>query len=271
MAYFASLRVYPSFARCAFQRRAAYRLANWTGITVNFFFFLIHAQVFFAFFRGRAQVAGWRAEEAVRYFATSEALVMVLGVLTAQSGIQLAERIRTGDVVVDLARPVPLWARHVAESFGSALYYALTRTVVLYIGAMLIYRLPLPHRAAMLWAPLAIVLGVGIVAALMYLAGATAYWMEYAHGPVMVVVLALSFLGGVMLPLDFYPLAMRWVADLLPFRGAVYTPIAIANGTLAGAALAFGLAHQVVWLGVLLWLSHVVEQRGTRRLAALGG
>jgi len=271
MSFTALVRVYPRFARCAFQRRAAYRLANWTGMAVNFFFFLIQAQVFFAFFRGRASVAGWRADDAVRYFATFESLLMVLGVMSSQTGIALVERIRSGDVVVDLARPIPLWARCVAESYGSALYYALTRTVVLYAAAIWLYRLPLPPRSVLVWAPPAIALAIGIVGALMYLAGATAYWIEHAHGPIMLLVLALSFLGGAVVPLDFYPAPLRWVTDVLPFRGAVYTPIAIANGSLAGVWMALGLAQQATWLALLWWLAHVVEQRGTQRLAAQGG
>lgn len=267
----ASLRAYPRFARCAFQRRAAYRLANWTGITVNFFFFLIHAQVFFAFFRGRAVVAGWRAEDAVRYFATSESLLMVLGVMSSQVGVDLAERIRSGDIVVDLARPIPLWARHVAESYGSAVYYALTRTFVLYGAAVVLYALPLPIHGTVLWSPIAIAMGVGVAAALIYLASATAFWIEHAHGPLGVLVITMFFFGGIVIPLDFYPVPARLLADVLPFRAAIYTPVAIANGTLSGAALAFGLLHQVVWLGLLLRLSHVVEERGTQRLAAHGG
>lgn len=267
----ASLRVYPHFARCAFQRRAAYRLANWTGITVNFFFFLIQAQVFFAFFAGRARVAGWSANEAVRYFATAEALMMVLGVLSSQSALNLAERIRTGDVVVDLARPVPLWARFVSESYGSALYYVVTRTLLLYIGALLLYRLPWPGVAALAWAPLTIAMGVGIVAALSYLAAASAFWMEHAHGPVGALILLLSFFGGLVVPLDFYPAPVRLLAGILPFRAGVYTPIAIANGTLHGAGLWFGLTHQMVWLAALMWLSQITEVRGVQRLAAQGG
>ena len=266
-----SLRAYVQVARCAFQRRAAYRLANWTGIAVNFFFFLVQAQVFFAFFRGQASVAGWTADDAVRYFATSEALLMVVGVISSQPGLALIERIRNGDVVVDLARPIPLWARFVAESYGSALYYTVTRTIVLYPLAVWLYRLPLPHWSVLLWAPLAIAMAVGIVSALLYLAAATAYWMEYAAGPIMMTIFAMSFFGGAVVPLDFYPTPVRWIADVLPFRGALYTPIAIANGTLGGPLMVVALAHQGLWLTLLWRFAHVVEDRGTQRLAAQGG
>jgi ABC-type uncharacterized transport system permease subunit len=75
-----SLRPYLEFARLAFQRRATYRLANWTGMAVNFFFLLVHAQVLLGFFRARGDAAGWRAQDAVLYFATSESLLLVIGI-----------------------------------------------------------------------------------------------------------------------------------------------------------------------------------------------
>ena len=73
------------------------------------------------------------------------------------------------------------------------------------------------------------------------------------------------------MPLDFYPDGFRVVCDLLPFRGAVYTPVALATGKLHGDALVFGLCHQLAWLTMLAATAHLVELRGTRRLSALGG
>jgi viologen exporter family transport system permease protein len=265
-----ALRMYVQFARCAFQRRAAYRLANWTGIAVNFFFFLIQAQVFLAFFRDRT-VDGWQETDAVRYFATSESLLMVLGIMSTQAGLELAERVRSGDIAIDLARPLRLWPRFVAESYGAGAYYALMRATVLYVAAVLLYRLPLPLNPVVLVAPLSIALGIGVAALLMYLAGASAFWTEQAHGPLSLVLMALVFFGGVVVPLDFYPPTVRLVADLLPFRAAVYTPIVVASGKLGGLALVGALAHQVLWAIVLSVTAERVEQRGARHLAVQGG
>jgi ABC-type uncharacterized transport system permease subunit len=61
------------------------------------------------------------------------------------------------------------------------------------------------------------------------------------------------------------------VCDLLPFRAALYTPVALLAGKLEGGPLAFGLAHQVVWFGLLALLAHQIESRGVRRLVAQGG
>ncbi|MDH5674829.1 MAG: ABC-2 family transporter protein [Myxococcales bacterium] len=266
------LRAYARYARCAFQRRAAYRLANVTGVLVNFFFFLIHAQVFLAFFGdGGRTVAGWSAHDTVLYFATSEALMMALGVMTAAVGIELSRRVLEGDVVVDLARPVRLWARHLGEAYGDAVYFLLARTVVLYGGACLTFSLVPPLAPRLLLLPLSLVLGTAIGALSIYVAAASAYWLENPRGPVRVVFFATFICGGVVVPLDFYPDGFRSVCELLPFRGAVYTPVALATGKLEGAALLNALAHQLGWTLALMLAAHTIELRGVRRLAALGG
>ncbi len=271
MPYMPRVRPYLHYARCAFQRRAAYRLANWTGILVNFFFFLIHAQIYFAFFAGRAEVVGWSANEAVLYFAISEALLMVLGVFPSQGGQELMERIRNGDVAVDLARPVELFGRDLAERFGSAGYFLVARTIVLYLACTLLYGLSAPLRLELVLWPLSLALGIAMCGCMVYLACATAFWTEHASGPLGALTLLSWFFGGAVLPLDFYPDWLQLVCNVLPFRGGVYAPVALAAGKLSGAALVFSLAHQVVWLVVLTVAARAVEARGVKHLVVHGG
>ncbi len=265
-----SLRPYVWYARLAFQRRAAYRLANFTGIAVNFFFFLVHAQVYLAFFGERRLMAGWEPSEAVLYFAASEALLMVLAAFPDWVH-NLPVRIRSGDVACDLARPVSLLGRELGERFGTSLYYLLTRAAVLYGGALLVYSAAPPLRVELLCLPLTLALGIGVAGSLWYVAGATAFWTQSALGPMNALLFAHTVLGGVVVPLDFYPPALRLACDLLPFRAALYTPVALLTGKLAGPALAFGIAHQLLWLALLVATARALEARGLRRLAVQGG
>ena len=257
-------------ARCSFQRRAAYRLANFTGIAVNFFFFLIHAQVLLAFFAGRETPGGWRPGDAVLYYAASEALLMVM-IAFPDRVHNLSVRIRGGDVATDLARPVDLYLRDLAERAGSSLYYVLARASILFVAASLVYRFEPPWRPELLLLPLCLALGVAVMASIWYLANATAFWFETATGPLAAVTFVHTVLGGVVVPLDFYPDLLRGVCDLLPFRASLYTPVALVTGKLQGPALAFGLAHQIVWFGLLAATCKAVEARGVRRLVAHGG
>jgi viologen exporter family transport system permease protein len=265
-----SLRPYLQFARLAFQRRATYRLANWTGVAVNFFFLLVHAQVLLAFFRSRGEAAGWHAEDAVLYFASSESLLMVIGIFPDWR-FNLGERIRMGEIVTDLLRPVTLYGRDLAERYGNGLYFLLTRTPAVFGAGWLVYGLLPTLRWELLLFPVSLALALAVSAGLWFAATSSAFWRESSNAELSAIVFVNSFLGGVFVPLDFYPETLRWVADALPFRATLYTPVALLAGRLSGGALAFGLLHQVFWAAALAALGHLLETRGLRRLVTQGG
>ncbi len=264
------MRPYLQFARLAFQRRAAYRLANWTGVAVNGFFLLVHAQVLLAFFRARPGALGWTPDEAVLYFTASESLLMVVGIFT-DVRYNLAERIRTGDVVTDLARPVTLFHRDLAERYGTAFYYMLARFPPVFVVGVLLFAVSPPLRWELWLFPVSLVMAVGVSAGLWYVTCSSAYFRDTATGELTALVFVNTLLGGMVVPLDFYPDWLRWIADVLPFRATLYTPVALLAGKLSGGALAFGLAHQLAWFGALVALSLGIESRGLRRLATQGG
>lgn len=265
-----SVRPYLQFARLAFQRRAAYRLANWTGVAVNVFFLIVHAQVLLAFFRARPGALGWTPHEAVLYFTASESLLMVVGIFPDYR-YNLSERIRTGDVVTDLARPVTLFYRDVAERYGTAFYYLIARLPPVYVVGMLLFGVAPPLRWELCLFPVSLVLAVGVSAGLWYVTCSSAYFRDTANGELTALVFVNTLLGGMVVPLDFYPDWLRLIADVLPFRATLYTPVALLSGKLTDSALAFGLLHQAVWAGALTAVSLAIESRGLRRLATQGG
>ncbi|MFI5314554.1 MAG: ABC transporter permease [Myxococcota bacterium] len=265
-----AVRPYLQFARLAFQRRATYRLANFSGIAVNFFFLLVHAQVLLGFFRARGSAGDWQPNDAVLYFAASESLLMVIGIFPDYR-FNLAERVRTGEIVSDLVRPVTLFWRDVAERYGTALHYLVTRAPAVFAAGWLVYGLLPPLRWELALFPLSLALAIAVSAELWFVACSSAFWRETASGEMSAIVFVNTFLGGVFVPLDFYPVALRWLADALPFRATLYTPVAIFTGKLSGAGLAFGLLHQVVWVALLAGAAQALESRGLRRLAAHGG
>jgi ABC-2 type transport system permease protein len=265
-----SVRPYLQFARLAFQRRAAYRLANWTGVAVNFFFLIVHAQVLLAFFRARPGALGWSPYDAVLYFAASEALLMVVGVFTDWSW-NLSERVRTGAIVTDLARPITIYYRELAERYGVALYYMLARFTPVYLGALLLYGVAPPLKLETLLFPVSLVFAVGVSAGLWYVVCSSAYFRDTANGELTALVFVNTLLGGMVVPLDFYPDWLRAIADVLPFRATLYTPVALLTGKLTGGALVFGLVHQIFWFAALSAVSLAIESRGLRRLATQGG
>jgi len=237
---------------------------------VNSFFLMLHAQVLRGFFRARGTAEGWSSDDAVLYFMASESLLLAIGIFPDWN-YNLAERVRTGDIVSDLVRPLGLFWRELAERYGTLAYYLATRAPAVFFVGWLVYGLVPPPRWELLLFPVSLALAVAAMSGLWFIACSSAFWRERANGEVLAILLANTFFGGVFVPLDFYPEPLRWLANALPFRATLYTPVALFAGKLSGAALAFGLLHQVVSVAALASLSLALEGRGLRRLAAQGG
>jgi ABC-2 type transport system permease protein len=74
-----------------------------------------------------------------------------------------------------------------------------------------------------------------------------------------------------VLPLTFFPSALRTVAHALPFAAVMQTPIDVWLGKREGLSLVGALSVQMLWALVLLGLCRLALRRGTRRLVIQGG
>ncbi len=77
-------------------------------------------------------------------------------------------------------------------------------------------------------------------------------------------------LGGMLIPIDFYPLWLQNIARSLPFAYMMYGPARLFVAPSMTIFLQV-LLGQVLWLAVLAGLLALAFSRGTRRLAINGG
>ena len=80
-----------------------------------------------------------------------------------------------------------------------------------------------------------------------------------------------SLLSGGLIPLAFFPDAVRGVVQWLPFAAMRDIPLRIYCGTLSGAALWAGLLAQVFWLAALVALGKLCMCVSLKRVVVQGG
>jgi len=119
------LRLMLEIARRSFRRTSSYRLATASGLFVNTVFGYLRASVlvFVATTSGGA-VRGLTAEDLATFAFISQGLIMVVGVF---GDTELSDRIKNGDVVVDLYRPADLQLWWLATWLGKSAFYVLAR------------------------------------------------------------------------------------------------------------------------------------------------
>ncbi|NYD41779.1 ABC transporter permease [Nocardioides panaciterrulae] len=263
-----------AIATRAFRRYSTYRAATLAGIFTNSVFGVIYSYAYLALWDQRPHAGGYDAGDAVTYVWIGQALLMTVAVWGGGTTDDLAERIRNGDVAVDLYRPVGLLGWYLAGDLGRAAYHLLTRglapTVIGWLVFHDLFRWPgSPVAAAGAMASIA--LAVVVSFAMRFLFASTSFWLLDAQGARLLGGVLALFFSGMMLPLVIFPGALRTVALALPWASYLQTPADIWLGQRAGWGLVTGLGLQLLWALVLLGCCQLVLAAATRKVVVQGG
>ena len=225
------MRLYLEVARRTYRRIATYRSATLAGVFTNTVFGFLLAYVLLAVYQERADVGGFDAIDAVTFTFVAQGLLMALGMF---SDTEIADRITTGDVIVDLQRPYDHQAWWAGVSYGKAAYYVRLPGHAAVRGRGDRLRPPparlRPTRLAFV---VSVVLAVGVAFGWRYLLQLSAFWLLDVRGANQLGWLTAQFLSGLLHPARLLPrLARRPSLALLPVR--VHAPGA--GGGLAGQA-----------------------------------
>jgi ABC-2 type transport system permease protein len=256
----------------AFRRYSTYRAATAAGIFTNSVFGVIYSYAYLALWAERPDAGGYDATDAVTYVWIGQALLMTVALWGGGATDDLADRIRSGDVAVDLYRPVNLLGWYLAADLGRAAYHLLTRGLAPTVVGWLLFDIRWPGTpAAALGVLVSIPLAVVVSFAVRFLFAASAFWLLDAQGARMLSAVLALFWSGMVLPLVIFPDALRTVALALPWASYLQTPADIWLGKRTGWDLVVGLGAQVLWALVLLGCCQLVLRAATRKVVLQGG
>jgi ABC-2 type transport system permease protein len=264
--------LYVAVATRAFRRYSTYTAATFAGLFTNCVFGAIICLVYLAVWADNPTAGGYDAADAVTYAWLGQAMLMTLMVFGGGSPEDLSDRIRSGDVAIDLYRPVSLLGWYAAADLGRAAYHLLSRGVIpVLLGAVLFdLRWPVDLAAALGFAaslPLAVLVSFG----LRFLVAGTAFWLLDATGPANIAFVLTLFFSGLTVPLVLFP---GWLGDLamvLPWVAYLQVPADIWLGHRSGTELLGALALQAFWAVVLLAGCALLLRAATRKLVVQGG
>lgn len=263
------MRLYVEVARQAFRRHSTYRGATGAALFTNVVWGILLTAVVTAVIRNRGgePVGGYDEVALVTQVWVAQGMIGVVNVFNRMP--ELSERIRTGDVVVDLYRPVDLQAWWAAVDAGRAAYEVLVRLVPpVLVG--LAFGARLPRAVDVPAVAVAIVAAVAVSFALRFLAASSGFWLLDARG-VERGLMAIWLLGaGMTIPLPLLPDPVEAVLRVLPFASMVQLVADVWTGN-ARPSVPASLAVQVGWAAALLGAGRVVQARATRRVVVQGG
>ncbi|NGO72686.1 ABC transporter permease [Streptomyces boncukensis] len=266
------LRLYFAVAISGFRRYATYRVATVAGVFTNTVFGFILAYTFVALWSVRPDLGGYDQVQALTFVWTGQALLATAAIMGGGFQEELQERIRSGDIAVDLYRPVDLQLWWLAADLGRAAFQLLGRGVVPMLAGALAFPHALP-TAPLVWLYflLAAVLGVVVSFALRYLFALSTFWLLDSTGVNGLSMLLSVFFSGMLLPLTVFPGTFGEVVGWLPWAATLQVPADVLLEERRGLGLAAAFGFQAVWVAVLLGAGRLLQAVATRRVVVQGG
>lgn len=244
-------------------------MATVAGVITNTAFGYLRADILLAVFAASTtEPGGWTSAELVTFAFVTQALLAGTG---AFGEPELAERIRSGDVVVDLYRPVDVQWWWLASWCGRSTYQLVARGIPPVLLGAIAFDLVLPTSpggwaVAAVSVALATLVGFGI----RFCSNLTAFWLLDNRGLDQIVTLVLTFFGGLLVPIVLFPPWLETVARWSPFAAMVQVPAELTMGVYDGPAWN-GLATQAAWVVALLLLGRAMLAGATRKVVVQGG
>lgn len=262
-------RLYWEIAVRGYRRYASYRIATLAGIFTNTIFGFMRAYVLLALFHARPHAGGYTTADALTYTWLTQGLLVTIYIW---GWYDIAERIRSGDIVSDFQRPVDFQWYWLAQDLGRAAYHFVFRGIPPFVVGMLAFSLFLPHDGiTYLLFLVSVFLATCLSFAMRFIVNIAAFWLLDYRGVVGLLAILWTFLSGSIVPLALFPGIWRTVAEALPFAGMIQTPVDVFLQPRHGLGLAVLLGQQLLWTLLLLLGGRWLLARARRRLVVQGG
>ncbi len=216
-------------------------------------------------YQGVDRIAGMTLEDTLWYLLMAELVVLSKPLLA----MEIAESIQSGSIAYDLMRPYHFGLFHLSRFAGHVAFRASLNLVA---GGIVIWALAEPPPVWFGVGPALVALGLawGLEFCFEALIGLAAFWTEDISAFRWIYQKISFILGGLLLPLDFYPSWLAQLAKAFPFASIMYAPGRLFVDPTLDRMLATW-ALQLGWLVILGLLFHFLSRRALGRLAINGG
>ncbi len=215
---------------------------------------------------GTDTIAGLTFRDTLWYLVMTETLILS----KLRFANKMSEEVKDGSLAYTISRPYNYLLYHWAYGLGDTL---LRLVINFWAGALLVTVLVGPMPFSPLYTlPLIISIALALVLdfCIEGLIGLSAFVTEDVGSVQLIYQKMLFILGGMLIPLDFFPAWLRNVALALPFNYVIYAPARLFV-SFDPARWLNVIAMQAVWIGVFALALWALFRVGLRHVSINGG
>jgi ABC-2 type transport system permease protein len=249
----------------AYDRNLQYRASHAINTVASGIFGLIYVSIW----KGvgtTGGAGGYTIDNVVHYVAFNQACLWITVFMTKGLGIE--QSVRTGQIALDLMRPVHLFYHLVCREWGQIGYQLLYKTVPIYLLYVWALDLPVP-RSMLTWALTCAALGLAAYMSICinYIIGIAALWTTESVWLFWVHISLSSVLSGFLIPVDWLPSWLQRIANVTPYPYLQNVPTKLYLGMETGSIL----LGSIVWCTLLTILCFAATAIVRHKVEVQGG
>lgn len=183
----------------------------------------------------------------------------------------MAHSIRNGNINKELLNPLSYFQYYFGVNLGE-LAFALVVGIATFIICSVFWGISLPvNLMNCILFLLVIILGIPITFLLQMIVGITGFYTSSIWGMQILRKSVISIFSGIIAPLTLFPNWFQNLANILPFKELIYTPINIWLGQISTYEVIYVIIKQIIWGIVLYVIAKKFFNHAIKKITINGG
>lgn len=266
------MKLYYELIKNSLQTGMAYKFDTYLQLLNRLIGMFVQISIWLALYKGAGETSSNNGNISIGAMVTYVIVSTGITIIAGNDVIwRLDRKIKTGEIAMDLLKPISLKFSLLCTTVGQRVYLFLFQLLPTTIIAALFFGIQLPSWQNAILFIISLINGMIIYFIITYIIGLIGFWyLSIWHFSRMLEDLIRLFSGSVI-PLWFFPGFLAKISAFLPFRLIYYTPITIFLQKVNAVEVCSILGQQILWILALLMLERVVWAKGITRLVIQGG
>lgn len=247
----------------------AYAINAWGAFIVTLLQIFVFYYIWMAIYKFDSVINGISKDQIITYIILSR---IIYTQITSGFIPRIGRRIQTGDVTMDLLKPIDFQFFMFFSRIGDFVsFFVMTAVPILIIsGLALGIQAPL-NFPTFIYFLLSLFMAMAVSFFVEYWIGLLTFYTNYSWGLQTFQEALVSLFSGVLVPLTFFPGWLKIITNFLPFQQMSYSPVSIYLGIVKGPQVLEVLGFQMMWIVILLFLSRLFYSFAIKKITVQGG
>lgn len=228
----------------------------------------VYVFIWLAIYNNGNQILGMSFEQITTYYIL---VVSLDPIISWGINEEMGESIREGEILKELLNPISYFKYYFGIRIGELIESAIVG-VITFIICVLLFGVVLPQGIINFCAFIVVIsLSVVIVYFFELILGSSAFYTNSVWGIEILKRSILSIFSGMIAPITLFPEFMQKIANILPFKDCIYTPISIYFGELSNLEILQVIGKQLIWIVLLYIIAKVLFNKAIKNITINGG